>query len=361
MRIAIVTESFPPRANGVTDVVCRVREQLTRRGHEVLVVAPGPDDRSWFTPGLQIPFHRAFAHGLPSGQVTAMLRDFRPDVVHLAAPLPLGAFGLAAARRLDLPVVAVFQADPARFRHGTGSLRWAWLRHLHERADRTLVSSRPALNELRRRGFPRLALWARGVDVQRFHPRRRSAGLRARLAPGDTVLAGYVGRLPARGRPGPLSHLTGLPGVRLVVALDGPAPRRLERLLPDAIFTVARTGPELSELVASLDVFLHTGAEEAIGPGVPEALAAGVPVVAPASGGPLDLVRPGHSGLLYPPGDPSALRAAVAALAADPALRTRMGGHARLSVHGRDWSAVCDELLGHYDAVRYGTVAERAA
>ena len=371
MRIAIVTESFLPHVNGVTNSVCRVLEHLVRRGHEVLVVAPGPgpgghDDRLRLTPGIPLPFYRSFVVGLPTRQVTAALRDFRPDVVHLASPLMLGTSGIAAARRLDVPAVAVFQTDLAGFARryglrGADTLVWAWLRHIHERADRTLVPSRPTLDALRRRGFPRLALWARGVDDQRFHPRHRSAELRARLAPGGEVLVGYVGRLAPEKRPWLLSHLAGLPGVRLVVVGDGPARRRLERLLPDAVFTGFRTGQELSELVASLDVFVHTGADETFGQAVQEGLAAGLPVVAPASGGPLDLVRPGHNGLLYPPDDPAAMRAAVATLAADAVLRTRLGGHARLSVYGRDWTGICDELLGHYAAVRHGTVTRQAA
>jgi phosphatidylinositol alpha 1,6-mannosyltransferase len=318
------------------------------------------------TPGVPLPFYRSFVVGLPTRQVTATLRDFRPDVVHLASPLMLGASGIAAARRLDVPAVAVFQTDLAGFARryglrGADALVWAWLRHIHERTDRTLVPSRPTLDELRRRGFTRLALWVRGVDDQRFHPRHRSAELRARLAPGGEVLVGYVGRLAPEKRPWMLSHLAGLPGVRLVVVGDGPARRRLERLLPDAVFTGFRTGHELSELVASLDVFVHTGADETFGQAVQEGLSAGLPVVAPASGGPLDLVRPGHNGLLYPPDDPDAMRAAVATLAADAALRTTMGGHARLSVHGRDWPGICDELIGHYQAVRGGTYTERAA
>ncbi len=371
MRIAIVTESFLPHVNGVTNSVCRVLEHLSLRGHEVLVLAPGPgpgtpDARLRLTPGLPLPFYRSFVVGLPSRQVAATLRAFRPDVVHLASPLLLGASGVAAARRLDVPAVAVFQTDLAGFARryglrGTDALVWAWLRRVHERADRTLVPSRPTLDALRRRGFPRLALWPRGVDDQRFHPRHRSVALRARLAPDGEVLAGYVGRLAAEKRPWLLSHLTGLPGVRLVVAGDGPAKRRLERLLPEAVFTGFLTGTALSELVASLDVFVHTGADETFGQAVQEGLAAGLPVVAPASGGPLDLVRPGHNGLLYPPEDPAAMRAAVATLAADAPLRTRMGAHGRLSVHGRDWDRVCDALLGHYAEVLRGTVTGRAA
>jgi phosphatidylinositol alpha 1,6-mannosyltransferase len=199
------------------------------------------------------------------------------------------------------------------------------------------------------------------VDDQRFHPRHRSEELRAALAPNGEVLVGYVGRLAPEKRPWMLSHLSDLPGVRLVVVGDGPAKRRLERLLPEAVFTGFRTGTELSELVASMDVFVHTGADETFGQAVQEGLAAGLPVVAPASGGPLDLVRPGHNGLLYPPDDPGAMRAAVATLAADASLRTRMGGHARLSVHGRDWAGICDQLIGHYEAVLHGTDAVRAA
>jgi phosphatidylinositol alpha 1,6-mannosyltransferase len=371
VRIAIVTESFLPHVNGVTNSVCRVLEYLARHGHEVLVIAPGPgpddhDDRLRLTPGVPLPFYRSFVVGLPTRQVTAALRDFRPDVVHLASPLMLGTSGIAAARRLDVPTVAVFQTDLAGFARryglrGADSIVWAWLRHIHERTDRTLVPSRPTLNELRRRGFPRLALWARGVDDQRFHPRHRSEELRARLAPGGEVLVGYVGRLAPEKRPWMLSELSDLPGVRLVVVGDGPAKRRLERLLPEAVFTGFRTGAELSELVASMDVFVHTGADETFGQAVQEGLAAGLPVVAPASGGPLDLVRPGHNGLLYPPDDPAAMRAAVTTLAADAPLRIRMGGHARLSVHGRDWTGICDQLIGHYEAVLRGTDAVRAA
>jgi phosphatidylinositol alpha 1,6-mannosyltransferase len=371
VRIAIVTESFLPHVNGVTNSVCRVLEHLALRGHEVLVVAPGPgpggdDDRLRLTPGVPLPFYRSFVVGLPSRQVTPTLRGFRPDVVHLASPLMLGTSGVAAARRLDVPTVAVFQTDLVGFARryglrGADSLVWAWLRRIYERADRTLAPSRPTLDELRRRGFPRLALWARGVDDQRFHPRHRSEEVRARLAPGGEVLVGYVGRLATEKRTWLLSHLTGLPGVRLVVVGDGPARRRLERLLPEAVFTGFRTGRELSELVASLDVFVHTGADETFGQAVQEGLAAGVPVVAPASGGPLDLVRPGHNGLLYPPDDPEAMRAAVATLVSDAPLRIRMGGHARLSVHGRDWTGICDELVGHYESVLGTAPANRAA
>ncbi|WP_344943367.1 glycosyltransferase family 1 protein [Actinomadura miaoliensis] len=366
MKVAIVTESFPPRVDGVANSVVRVVEQLTARGHDVLVIAPGgPGDAVGLGPsgpggvpvelvhGVSLPFYRSFHVGLPTRRVTVALRDFRPDVVHLASPLVLGLSGLAAARRLGIPAVAVFQTDVAGFARcygvrGADPLIWWWLRRLHRRADRTLAPSTPVLAELERRGVPRLAFWGRGVDRRRFHPGHRSPQLRARLAPDGEVVVGYVGRLAMEKRPALLARIADLPGMRLVVVGDGPERERLERLLPDATFTGFRTGAELSELVASLDVFVHTGADETFCQAIQEALASGVPVVAPASGGPVDLVRPGVNGLLYAPGDAGQLRASVSALVEHATLRHWMSERAVESVRGRDWESVCDELIRHY-------------
>ncbi|MEU5879118.1 glycosyltransferase family 1 protein [Spirillospora sp. NPDC047279] len=376
MKVAIVTESFLPQVNGVTNSVCRVLERLDALGHQALVIAPGRGSREAgpacyagapveYVAGVALPFYPSFVLGLPTRRVTSVLQEFKPDIVHLASPLVLGVSGAAAARRLDVPSVAVFQTDIAGFARrygfrGTGPLIWWWLRRLHRRADRTLAPSTPVLAELRRRGVPRVALWGRGVDRRRFHPDHRSAGLRAALAPGGEVLVGYVGRLAAEKRPRMLTHLAGLPGTRLVVVGDGPEEERLRRRLPDAVFTGFRTGTELSELIASLDVFVHTGADETFCQAVQEGLASGVPVVAPAAGGPLDLVRPGWNGLLYAPDDPYGMRAAVGTLAADDALRRRMSAHALEGVRGRGWDAVCDELIAHYLDLT-ATITEPAA
>ncbi|KAB2345137.1 glycosyltransferase family 4 protein [Actinomadura rudentiformis] len=379
VKVAIVTESFLPQVNGVTNSVCRVLERLEALGHEALVIAPGRGPRSAgatrqgpdcyagapvrYVRGVALPFYPSFVLGLPTRRVMSALAEFEPDVVHLASPLVLGTSGAAAARRLDVPSVAVFQTDIAGFARrygfrGTGSVIWWWLRRLHRRTDRTLAPSTPVLAELEQRGVPRLALWGRGVDRRRFHPDHRSADLRARLAPTGEVLVGYVGRLAAEKRPRMLTRLVGIPGARLVIVGDGPEEERLRRQLPEAVFTGFRTGTELSELIASLDVFVHTGADETFCQAIQEALASGVPVVAPAAGGPLDLVRPGFNGLLYAPDDATEMRAAVNTLVADPVLRRRMAVRAVESVQGRGWAAVCDELIEHYRELT-GSMTER--
>ncbi|WP_433441074.1 glycosyltransferase [Nonomuraea sp. CA-141351] len=362
MRVAIVAESFLPQVNGVTNSVCRILDHLAATGHDALVIAPAPAPPAYAgfpvhpVRSLTLPFYRSVTIGLPSRQITRALADFKPDIVHLASPAVLGATGMAAARRLGLPAIAVFQTDLAGFARqygirGADPIIWSWLRRIHRHATTTLAPSTPTLRELADRGIPRLARWGRGVDLDLFHPRHRCERLRHRLAPDGETIVGYAGRLAAEKQPHLLAALADLPGVRLAVVGTGPMEERLRRLLPQARFFGLRTGPDLARILASLDVFLHTGSNETFCQAVQEALASGVPAVAPAAGGPLDLIQPGVNGLLYPSGDPSAMRAAVAALAADPDLRARMAQQARHSVRDRDWRSVCEELLRHYGDV----------
>ncbi len=371
MRVAVVTESFLPQVNGVTNTVRRILEHLAVRGHEALVVAPRPGPAAYAgfpvvaVPGVGLPGYREFKLGLPTRRVEKVLRDFRPDLVHLASPIALGAAGARAARRIGVPCVAVFQTDVAGFARqygfrGTDAMIWSWIRHIHRQADVTLVPSRASLEQLDAQGVPRLALWARGVDAARFSPAHRDRTLRAWLLGDREILVGYVGRLAGDKRVHLLAHLADLPKVRIVAVGDGPAAPSLRALIPSAALPGFLSGQALSAAYASLDVFVHTGADDTFGQCVQEAMASGVPVVAPAVGGPLDLVRPGHTGLLYKPDDTDDLKRRVAELVGNPALRAQYGAKARETVLSRSWASVCDELLGHYDTAltRYRRLEE---
>jgi phosphatidylinositol alpha 1,6-mannosyltransferase len=362
LRVAVVTESFLPTRNGVTTSVCRILEHLADRGHDAVVVCPGPapDVFAGF-PVIGVPSfsYRSFPVGVPGPRVMRALSSFAPDVVHLASPFVLGAGGMTAAAALDVPTVAVFQTDVPGFarRHHASALApaaWRWLKRIHDRADLTLAPSTATMADLRAHAVPRVRLWRRGVDGARFTPSRRDTppvqALRARLAPNGEVLVGYVGRLAPEKRVERLAALAGLPGVRLVVGGDGPSRRSLERTL-DADFLGWLDGDALADVYAALDVFVHTGTEETFGQTVQEALASGVPVAAPAAGGPLDLVTPGRNGLLYDPESDAALRRAVITLAADEEQRVWMGRAGRLGVERRTWRTLGDELIGHYRAV----------
>jgi phosphatidylinositol alpha 1,6-mannosyltransferase len=361
VRVAIVSECFLPVVNGVTNSVLRVVEHLTGAGHEVLVIAPGLDGPAEYSgarvvriPAVDLPVVSSMPVGVPSRRVLTALRGFAPDVVHLAAPFVVGVRGLAAARRLGIPTVAVYQTDVAGFASSyglglTARAAWRWTCRLHGQADRTLSPSSWATAALRARGVPRVHQWARGVDTSRFTPSKRDDVLRRELAPDGEVLVGYVGRLAPEKQVERLAAIEGVPGTRLIVVGEGPEGERLRAMLPSAAFLGFRGGDELARIYASLDVFVHTGPKETFCQAVQEALASGLPVVAPDAGGPRDLVLPGRTGFLVSP-RPGEFRAAVVALT-DPVLRARFGAAARHSVLRKTWSTVGDELLAHYAEV----------
>ncbi|WP_405689324.1 glycosyltransferase family 4 protein [Streptomyces sp. NBC_00057] len=374
MRVAIVTESFPPDINGVAHCTLQTARHLAGRGHEPLVVAPATagattTPRSDLSdafeadapcpvvrvPSLPLPGYPQVRVALPSRRLTAALTAHRAELVHLAGPFVLGVRGMAAATRLRLPTVAVYQTDLAGYARtylGTGeNTAWHRMRAVHSAADRTLAPSTAAVRDLTEHGVPRVRLWPRGVDTARFRPGLRDEALRRRLAPGGERIVGYVGRLAPEKHVELLAGACATPGVRVVVVGDGPSDASLRTALPGAVFLGRRTGDDLARFFASLDMFVHTGPYETFCQTVQEAMASAVPVIAPAAGGPLDLVDHGRTGLLVPPFDTGAVAAAVGALAADPALAAAYGATGRATVEGRTWQAVGDQLLDHYDEV----------
>lgn len=359
MRIALVTESFLPTVNGVSRSVASVVEQLERRGHDILIVAPGPGPERYGatpvyrTPSLPLPWASEFPLGLPTEGLRQALIRFAPNVLHLASPIVLGARAATLAEELRIPAVAIYQTDIAGFAalHGLASTQgvlWRWLRRIHNSCALTLAPSRAAVADLRRHGITAVQYWGRGVDTSAFAPHHRS---RPPATQGGPVRIGYVGRLAAEKRVDRLHLLLDLPGTELVVIGDGDARRQLERILPTARFTGMLTGSELSRAYADLDVFVHTGTHETFGQTLQEAHASGVPVVAPAAGGPLDLVRHGRNGLLWDPLDDASLRACVARLVTDTELGRRQGLAGCHDVRARSWSATTDALLEHLDTV----------
>ncbi|MFE9031253.1 glycosyltransferase family 4 protein [Streptomyces iakyrus] len=368
MRVVIVTESFPPDVNGVAHCALQTARHLVDRGHAPVVVAPAPapgnkPDASApcpvvHVPSLPLPGYPQVRVALPSRRLAATLIEHRADVVHLASPFVLGVRGMAAAARLGIPAVGVYQTDLAGYARtymGAGeAAAWRRIRSVHGACDLTLAPSSAALRDLETHGVPRVELWPRGVDTERFRPERRDEALRRELAPNGEVIVGYVGRLAPEKQVELLSGVCGLEGVRVVIVGDGPSRPGLEQALPGAVFLGRRTGDDLARVFASFDVFAHTGPFETFCQTVQEAMASGLPVVAPAAGGPLDLVAHGRTGLLVPPRDASAVRDAVRSLAADAGLRAAFGAAGRATVEGRTWAAVGDQLIGHYAKVLAG-------
>jgi phosphatidylinositol alpha 1,6-mannosyltransferase len=367
VRVALVAETFIPAVNGVVNSVVRVADHLLDRGHRPLVIAPDGCPGQFETPSgrtvqvigvpaVRVPRYPGLAIARPGTDLAPVLHDFAPDVVHLASPFVLGWSGAIAAEALDIPAIAVFQTDMSgflrRYRLSAASpALWAGLRRLHGLTDLTLVPSTATAYQLHAQGIGPLAIWARGVDSDRFHPRHRSELLHAGLGGVGTLVVGFVGRLAAEKRVDLLEPITRLPGVQLVVIGDGPKRQSLERAMPNARFLGLHTGADLARLMASLDLLVNPGSDETFCQVIQEALASGVPVITAASGGPLDLVRHGDNGWLWGGDDPAVLAALVSTLRTDRRELTAAAQRSRASVVTRTWSRIGDDLIGHYRQV----------
>ena len=384
MRIAVVAESFLPQANGVTVTVMRLLDYLAERGDEVLVLAPTPGrgkDTVASYAGAEVRHFKAvplpgYAElRLSTPLVRTLeehLRYFSPDVVHLAAPFVLGWQAIGAAQSLGLPSVAVYQTEAPTYarRYKVKQLEpllWKRVTDIHRRATLSLAPSTYACQQLIDRRVHRVAVWPHGVDRDLFSPRNRDEALRMTVAGPDEVLVGYVGRLAREKQVEDLSGLQSLKGVRLIVAGDGPRRDKIAKVLSKATFTGHLGGTDLTRLLASLDVFVHTGEMDTFAQTIQEAKASGVPVIAPARGGPIDLIEHGVTGFLYKPGDLGSMRRHVKQLVDDPGLRQQMGEAARVSTENRTWDAVNEQITVHYrNAIEFaagdvvaGTLAPR--
>lgn len=369
VRIVLVAETFLPQMNGVVNSVLQILRHLESLGHETLVIAPRSAHGQ---PTSEHSLHGAQTALLPSiplpgypevrvivatvARLEGILRDYRPDVVHLASPFILGWQALQAAERIGIPTVAVYQTDIPGYaeRYGITAAAPALTRHLtriHQRATLTLAPSTSAMEHLSGLGVTTLKPWARGVDGVRFHPAKRSERWRSAVTGNRDLIIGYVGRLAPEKQVGDLLAIADLPGTRLVIVGDGPERTALERLLPNAVFVGFLGGDELAQAVASFDLFVHPGENETFCQTIQEALASGVPVIATGRGGPLDLVTNSRTGWLYRPGDLDDLRSRVVDLVGDAAKRRAFASAARESVAHRTWSSLGDALLEHYRSV----------
>lgn len=377
MRVALVTDTFLPKVDGIVTVLCLLLDHLAARGVEAMVFAPRLGDIAHYggapvitAPGLPFPFYPDLRVALPTPGLWRRLRAFNPDVIHFAHPSVFGLALYELNRRAGCPALVSFHVDYARvaqhFRVGPFSAAFigppvnALARHVLNTADAVLAPSAATRARLAEIGVRReVHLWRRGVDAERFHPRHYSAAARARLTDNhpDAVLLLYVGRLSAEKRLADLRPaLEQVSGVRLALVGDGPARPALEQAfagLP-AHFAGYLRGEALAAAYASADVFVFPSALEAFGLVVLEAMASGLPVAAARVGGVGAVVEDGRSGRTFAPGDVRALVAAVRWLAEDPARRVEMGRAARAFAETQSWPAMMDEVIGHYARLAAG-------
>jgi phosphatidylinositol alpha 1,6-mannosyltransferase len=363
MRIAVVTEAFLPQVNGVTNSVLRLLEFCKAQGHDVLIIAPESEGAPSEYLGYKIKhvpsisMKKLIPMAVPKKYLEPLLEGFAPDVIHLASPIFLGHYVARIARKMGIPTVSVYQTDIAGFARHYGltiahNTLKKWVSRIHQASDITLAPSKWACRDLEQSGVKNVRLWKRGVDLVNFTPARRDESLRANIAGGKKkLIVGYVGRIANEKRIDDLKILNQQGDIQLVIVGDGPAAPRIKRELPGARFVGYQSGTELARYVASFDIFVHTGKHETFCQGIQEALASGVPVIGPDTGGPVDLIEHGITGLLIDTADPHELLEAVATLRNHSSFDL-MQLAARRSVEHRTWDYINSQLISHYqDAI----------
>jgi len=373
LRIALVTETYPPEVNGVALTVARIADGLRQRGHPLQLVRPrqdgdaAPRGRELLLRGAPIPCYPHLRLGLPAARrLREAWRGWRPDLVHVATEGPLGASAVRVARELELPVTSDFrtnfQAYSAHYRLGwLRGVILAYLRRFHNRTGCTMVPTEALRAELQAAGFERTLVVARGVDTQLFDPARRSEALRQHWGvAADTRVVLYVGRLAAEKNLDALLQAFAAmrridAGLRLVLVGDGPLRGALQQRCPEALFAGQRSGVDLAAHYASADLFLFPSLTETFGNVTPEAMASGLPVLAFDHAAAGQLIEHGHSGWLAPHGDGAAFVQLAQTLAREPAAARRAGQAARLAALELGW----DGIVRQVEAVFISTLIAR--
>jgi glycosyltransferase involved in cell wall biosynthesis/predicted metal-dependent phosphoesterase TrpH len=373
LRVALVADGVGGM-HGVTHTLDEIRERGVP-GFEVEVVGTDPnvDRRLSAVAEVDIPFYAGLKVGVPSlPAIVETLAEGRYDLVHLCSPGPSGVAAAVIARMMDLPVLGSYHTELAAY----AGLRSAdpqlelYVRLVtagfYGQCAHVLSPSPQSDDALRGLGVAqdRIGRWDRGVDVARFDPAKRVAGL---FGDGFNVL--YAGRLTREKGADLLADAFEAarardPRLHLVLAGGGPEQEQLAaRLGKHATFTGWLEGEALARAYASADAFLFASRTDTFGQVLLEAQASGLPVVAVAEGGPLSLIEDGATGLLRAP-QAGSLAAAVVDLAAQPLLRERLSRSALSAVRERTWERALGRLAdGYHTALgaAAGAEARRAA
>ncbi|MGB5637258.1 MAG: glycosyltransferase family 1 protein [Waterburya sp.] len=376
MRIALFTETFLPKVDGIVTRLRHTVEYLERNGDRVLVVAPEgglteyKGAKIYGVPGMPLPLYPELKLALPPLGTKNAIEEFQPDLIHVVNPAFLGVGGIYYAKTMNIPLVASYHTHlPQYLQHyGLGALEgllWELLKAVHNKARLNLCTSSAMIKELDTHGIERVDLWQRGVDTEMFQPHLASAHMRSRLSQGnpDDPLLLYVGRVSAEKQIDQIKPvLEAIPQARLAIVGDGPNREALE-----AHFAGTKTnfvgylqGLELASAFASADAFVFPSRTETLGLVLLEAMAAGCPVVAARSGGIPDIVTDGVNGYLFEPDDPDGAITATKSLLEATQAREELRHNARNEAEQWGWAAATQQLQGYYRSVlntEYGVSA----
>jgi glycosyltransferase involved in cell wall biosynthesis len=367
MRIALFTETFLPKVDGIVTRLSHSVDHLQRLGHQVLVFSPDGGLTEYKgakihgIPGFPLPLYPELKLALPRPSMRQALEDFQPNLIHLVNPAVLGLGGLYYAKSLNVPLVASYHTHLPKYleHYGLGMLEgvmWELLKAVHNQAQLNLCTSTAMQEALTSHGIERVKVWQRGVDTELFQPELVSVEMRSRLSQGnpDAALLLYVGRLSAEKEIDRIKPvLDAIPNARLALVGDGPYRAELEKHFAETPthFVGYLTGKDLATAFASSDAFIFPSRTETLGLVLLEAMAAGCPVIAANAGGIPDIVTDDVNGYLFDPQDEQGAIAATQRLLANRQEREKLRSNARQEAERWGWASATRQLEGFYQAV----------
>ncbi|MBW4480486.1 MAG: glycosyltransferase family 1 protein [Tolypothrix brevis GSE-NOS-MK-07-07A] len=370
MRIALLTETFLPKLDGIVTRLSHTIDHLQRNGDSVLVIAPEggiteyKGAKVYGVTGFPLPLYPELKMALPRPAIGYELEKFQPHIIHVVNPAVLGLAGIFHSKLNNIPLVASYHTHLPQYLHhyGLGMLEgflWELLKAGHNQAALNLCTSTVMMEELTTHGIERVNLWQRGVDTELFHPDLASEEMRSRLSQNhpESHLLLYVGRLGAEKeieRIKPI--LEAIPAARLALVGDGPHRQALEKHFAgtNTNFVGYLTGRDLGSAFASADAFIFPSRTETLGLVLLEAMAAGCPVVAARSGGIPDIVTDGVNGYLFEPeADIQSAITATVRLLEQKQEREIIRQNARLEAELWGWASATRQLQDYYQKVLY--------
>jgi glycosyltransferase involved in cell wall biosynthesis len=377
MRIALFTETFLPKVDGIVTRLKHTVEHLQRSGDQVLVFSPEGGLREYKgakihgVSGMAFPLYPELKLALPRPSIGEALERFNPDLIHVVNPAVLGLAGIYYSKTLSIPLMASYHTHLPKYleHYGLGMLEgvmWELIKAMHNQARLNLVTSTAMQTELTEHGVERVEVWQRGVDTELFRPELASGEMRSHLSQGhpEAPLLLYIGRLSAEKEIDRIKPvLEAIPGARLALVGDGPFRAELEKHFADlpVHFVGYLAGEQLASAYASADAFIFPSRTETLGLVLLEAMAAGCPVVAANSGGIPDIVTNGVNGFLFDPTDEQGAITATQKLLESKAEREQMRLNARAEAEKWGWAAATRQLQQFYTSILDETSLPMAA
>ncbi len=368
MRVAIFTETFLPKIDGIVTRLRHTVEHLQRNGEQVLLFCPDSGIKEYKGAKIQgvsalpLPLYPELKLAVPRPTLRRHIEDFQPDLIHVINPAVLGLGGIYYAKTLGIPLVASYHTHlPQYLQHyGVGALEgllWELLKLAHNQAQLNLCTSSAMVKELSAHGIENVNLWQKGVDTEMFHPQLKNKGMRERLSRGDphNPLLIYVGRVSAEKQIEDIKPiLEAIPNANLAIVGNGPHRTSLEEYFAGTRthFVGYLEGLELASAYACADTFIFPSQSETLGLVLLEAMASGCPVVAVNSGGIPDIVSDGFNGFLFSPNDPkSAIEACRKILNLSESQKELLRTQAREEAEKWSWAAATIQLKTYYQSV----------